>query len=165
MLFAVINIMAQEHLSFKGIPIEGSMTAFCQKLKAKGFTQMGRDNNVTMFTGDFTGRQATVGVGATDDGKSVHSVVVIFDESSEWNTLVNTYDYYKGLYIRKYGEPSACREHNPSRQDSNISLMYELGQLLMQVLGMSLVELLNYQSRKLVILTVLLLFDTVMLKM
>ena len=23
MLFAVINIMAQEHLSFKGIPIEG----------------------------------------------------------------------------------------------------------------------------------------------
>ena len=58
MLFAVINIMAQEHLSFKGIPIEGSMTAFCQKLKAKGFTQMGRDNNVTMFTGDFTGRQA-----------------------------------------------------------------------------------------------------------
>ena len=42
MLFAVINIMAQEHLSFKGIPIEGSMTAFCQKLKAKGFTQMGR---------------------------------------------------------------------------------------------------------------------------
>ena len=112
--------MAQENLSFKGIPIEGSMTAFCQKLKAKGFTQMGRDNNVTMFTGDFTGRQATVGVGATDDGKSVHSVVVIFDESSEWNTLVNT--------IRKYGEPSACREHNPSRQDSNISLMYELGQ-------------------------------------
>ena len=125
---AVINTMAQEHLSFKGIPIEGSMTEFCQKLKTKGFTQLGRDDNVTTFTGDFTGRQATVGVGATDDGKSVHSVVVIFDESSEWNTLVNTYDYYKGLYIRKYGEPSACREHNPSRQDSNISLMYELGQ-------------------------------------
>ena len=35
----------------------------------------------------------------------------------------------------------------------------------MQVLGMSLVKLLNYQSRKLVILTVLLLFDTVILKM
>ena len=121
---AVINTMAQEHLSFKGIPIEGSMTEFCQKLKTKGFTQLGRDDNVTTFTGDFTGRQATVGVGATDDGKSVHSVVVIFDESSEWNS----YDYYNGLYIRKYGEPSACREHNPSRQDSNISLMYELGQ-------------------------------------
>ena len=32
---AVINTMAQEHLSFKGIPIEGSMTEFCQKLKTK----------------------------------------------------------------------------------------------------------------------------------
>lgn len=37
---AVINIMAQEHLSFKGIPIEGSMTEFCQKLKTKGFTSI-----------------------------------------------------------------------------------------------------------------------------
>lgn len=127
-LVAAINIMAQEHLSFKGIPIEGSMTAFCQKLKTKGFTQMGRDNNVTMFTGDFTGRQAIVGVAATDDGQSVHSVVVIFDENGEWNTLVSTYDYYKGLYTRKYGEPSISREHNPSSSDSNTSLMYELWQ-------------------------------------
>lgn len=128
MLFAVINIMAQEHLSFKGIPIEGSMTAFCQKLKAKGFTQMGSDNNVTMFTGDFTGTQAAVGVSATADGKRVHAVVVMFNESSEWKTLVSTYDYYKGLYTRKYGEPSACQEHNPSRWERNIALMYELEQ-------------------------------------
>ncbi len=42
-LFVAINIMAQEHLSFKGIPIEGSMTGFCQKLKAKGFTSIGRE--------------------------------------------------------------------------------------------------------------------------
>lgn len=125
--FAICGF-AQEHLSFKGIPIEGSMTAFCQKLKAKGFTQIGRDNNVTLFTGDFTGRQATVGVGATDDGNSVHSVVVLFDESREWNTLVNTYDYYKELYTRKYGNPSACREHNPSHSDSNTMLMHELSQ-------------------------------------
>lgn len=27
--FAAVNMMAQEHLSFKGIPIEGSMTEFC----------------------------------------------------------------------------------------------------------------------------------------
>lgn len=119
---------AQEHLSFKGIPIEGNMTAFCQKLKAKGFTQMGRDKNITLFTGDFTGRQATVGVGASDDGKNVFSVVVLFDPSGEWNTLVNTYDYYKDLYTRKYGEPAACRENNPAHSDSNTALMAEVDQ-------------------------------------
>ncbi len=125
--FAICGF-AQEHLSFKGIPIGGSMSAFCQKLKAKGFTQIGRDNNITMFTGNFTGRKASVGVAATDDGENVHSVIVLFDESREWNTLVSTYDYYKDLYTRKYGKPSACREYNPSHNDSNTMLMFELSQ-------------------------------------
>lgn len=55
-----------------------------------------------MFSGDFTGRKATVGVTARGDGKNVFAVIVLFDSSGEWNTLVNTYDYYKDLYIRKY---------------------------------------------------------------
>lgn len=116
-----------EHLTFKGIPIEGSMTEFCQKLKNKGFTSIDRENNLALFTGDFTGRNATIGVKATDDGKSVFAVVVLFDPSGEWNTLVNTYDYYKDLYTRKYGNPNSI-EKNPARSDSNTALMAELDQ-------------------------------------
>lgn len=127
-LFAVIDIMAQEHLSFKGIPIEGSMTEFCQKLKFKGFTSIDRENNITLFSGDFTGRQATVGVTATDDGKNVFAVVVLFDPSGEWNTLVNTYDYYKDLYSRKYGKPTISKENNSVHLDSNTALMAEVHQ-------------------------------------
>ena len=59
---AAINIMAQEHLSFKGIPIEGSMTEFCQKLKTKGFTSIGQENNISLFTGDFTGPLCLQGI-------------------------------------------------------------------------------------------------------
>ena len=127
-LFIAINIMAQEHLTFKGISIEGSMTEFCQKLKTKGFTSIGRENNITLFTGDFTGRKATVGVTATDDGKNVFAVVVFFDPSGEWNTLVNTYDYYKDLYTRKYGKPTISKEKNPALSDSNTALMAEVHQ-------------------------------------
>ncbi len=126
--FVVMNIMAQEHLSFKGIPITGSMTEFCQKLKAKGFVSMGSDNNITLFSGDFTGRNAMVGVTATDDGKNVFAVTVLFDTSKEWNTLVNTYDYYKDLYIRKYGHPTISKEKNPAYSDSNTALMAEVHQ-------------------------------------
>lgn len=87
---------SSEHLTFKGIPIEGSMTEFCQKLKAKGFTSIGSENNLALFMGDFTGRNATIGVTATDDGKSVFAVAVLFDPSGEWNTLVNTYgEFYQ----------------------------------------------------------------------
>lgn len=127
-LFAAVNVMAQEHLSFKGIPIEGSMVEFCQKLKTKGFISIGQENNITLFSGDFTGREATIGVTATDDGKNVFAVVVLFDPSGEWNTLVNTYDYYKDLYTRKYGKPTVSKEKNPAHSSSNIALMAEVHQ-------------------------------------
>ena len=126
--FAAVSVMAQEHLSLKGIPSEGSMSEFFQKLKSKGFTSIGQENNISLFTGDFTGREATVGVTATDDGKNVFAVVVLFEPSGEWNTLVNTYDYYKDLYTRKYGKPSISKEKNPSLTDSNTALMAEVHQ-------------------------------------
>lgn len=119
---------SQEHLSFKGIPITGSITTFCQKLKAKGFVQQASQGNVRLFKGDFTGRQASVGVVAADNGQDVFTVAVFFDESDSWNTLVNTYEHYKDLYIEKYGQPTQCVENNPSNSDSNTSLMYELYQ-------------------------------------
>ena len=128
LMLVTTNLLAQEHLSFKGIPIEGSIKEFCNKLEAKGLTSMGTEDNVTLFTGDFTGREATIAVAATDDGKNVFSVVVFFDSSEEWNTLVNTYDYYKDLYTRKYDKPAKSKEKNPSYSDSNTSLMLELEQ-------------------------------------
>lgn len=124
--FAAIAANAQEHLSFKGIPIEGSITTFCQKLKSKGLVQVHSEDNIRLFTGDFTGRDATIGVVADQTGKNVFSVVVIFPVSGEWNMLVNTYDYYKELYTEKYGKPSFSREYNPSLSDSNTSLMAEV---------------------------------------
>ena len=127
-LLTSINLMAQEHLSFKGIPIEGSMSSFCQKLKEKGFISIRRDNNLTLFSGDFTGRKATVGVVATDNEKNVFAIAVFFEPSKEWETLVDTYDYYKDLYTRKYGTSSISRENNPEQGGSNTSLMYELYQ-------------------------------------
>ena len=128
LFLSAINLMAQEHLSFKGIPIEGSITEFCKKLEDKGFVSIGNENNILIYSGDFTGRESTVAVASTDDGENVFSVVVFFDTSDEWNTLVNTYDYYKDLYTRKYGKPAKSKENNPSRSDSNISLMSEVYQ-------------------------------------
>jgi len=125
-LFAAVDVMAQEHLSFKGIPIEGSMKKFCKKLEAEGFVSIGREGNITTFSGNFTGRDVNVGVVTTDNGKNVLGVVVLFDPSREWNDLVDTYNYYKELYTRKYGRPTASKEYNPARMDSNIALMEEV---------------------------------------
>ena len=129
-LFLGLTSMAQEHLSFKGISIEGSMESFCEKLADKGFTELGNDGNTTLFTGDFTGRDATVGVISDDDGENVYSVVVLFEPSGEWNMLVSTYKYYKDLYTRKYGKPQKTVERNRQVEldGSNTGLMAEVHQ-------------------------------------
>lgn len=126
-LFSIINVMAQEHLSFKGIPIEGSISEFGRKLKSKGMTLSEKGEDYWAFSGDFIGRKATVLV-ATADGKNVFKVGAFFEPSEEWNTLVGTYNYCKDLYTRKYGQPVAFREMNPSLSDSNIALMQEVYQ-------------------------------------
>lgn len=115
-------------LYFKGIPVDGSLTEFCQKLRAKGLKYVNSNNSSALFEGDFAGRHATIGVAATNDGRKVFAVVVFFDASQEWNTLVRTYNYYKDLYTSKYGNPSVVHEKNPARLGSNIALMTELYQ-------------------------------------
>lgn len=128
LFLTAINIMAQEHLKFKGIPIEGSITSFCQKLKAEGYTSMGVKENIHLFSGKFTGRDAVVAAFATTDGKNIYSVSVGFMPDDQWNNLTSTYYYYKDLYTRKYGNPAFSKELNPATFDSNTSLMYELSQ-------------------------------------
>lgn len=38
-------------------------------------------------------------------GGNVYCVVVLFPESDEWKTLLNTYNYYKEIYTRNTASP------------------------------------------------------------
>lgn len=121
------NVWAiEERLTFKGIPIEGSLASFTLQLKTKGFTQISKEKTVNLFKGNFTGKTAIIEVMATQDGKSVQSVFVHLDPSGDWNTLESTYDYYKSLYTKKYGRPISHVEKNPARSEKNDDLMKEL---------------------------------------
>ncbi len=109
---------AQEHLTFKGIPITGSMETFCQRLCDKGFKQTDEYMHTVCFTGNFIGFYASVRAVSTDDYEGVLGVVVKFGNSNTWNDLVDTYDYCKKLYVEKYGEPKRCVEENPSHKNT-----------------------------------------------
>ncbi len=121
----VENIDAQNHLAFKGIPIAGSMELFTKRLKEKGFSRIDKNGSTYFFEGDFTGRAATVAVASTENG-NVYSVTVFFTPSEEWNKLVETYSYYKKLYIRKYGTPVVSKEIIKPIIDSNSAKMSEV---------------------------------------
>ena len=111
----------REHLSFKGIPLNGNINNFCQKLKEKGFTQCGSEGNIRIFKGTFTGRAATIGVASTENGKDVFSIIVLFPETGNWIDLTNTYEHYKDLYTEKYGDPSECTKFNYRPLEDNIT--------------------------------------------
>lgn len=124
--FTLCDIYAQEHLSFKGIPIEGSKTYFCQQLESKGFKSIGTYDNISFFNGFFAGSEALISVVPTSDKENVLGVTVSFPASGEWKDLEISYHYYKQLYSSKYGKPLSSLEKNPSKSDSNLSLMMEL---------------------------------------
>lgn len=125
-LLMTVAVCAQEHLAFKGIPITGSIESFCKQLSSKGYKYLGTKDNIYVFEGLFTGQKATILVTGSDEGTNVFAVGVVFEASKEWKILKQTYEYYKDLYTRKYGEPTGSKEYNPATSDSNIALMAEV---------------------------------------
>ena len=44
-----------EHLTFKGVPIDGTLTEFVTKMKTAGFTHLGTQDGMAALQGDFAG--------------------------------------------------------------------------------------------------------------
>lgn len=98
---------AQEHMTFMGIPIDGKISAFVQKLEDKGFTYIRtREDGVACLTGSFAGkRDCRILVVSSIRSLTVWKVVVSFPSKSSWGSVKDEYQTVKSLYSRKYGEP------------------------------------------------------------
>lgn len=99
-----ISVSAQEHLTFKGIPIDGNLNSFVEKLKAKGFSQIVVNSDGAMMEGEFGGNICKTGIYVTRTSKKVHTVIVQVAESNSWFTLESTYNEYKSSLATKYGK-------------------------------------------------------------
>ena len=91
-------------LSFKGIPMTGTLSAFGQELARAGF----RSNGNGTYTGDFAGYS---GCKITPSGNNpVQEVRVDFPVISDWNALEKAYDDLQASLTQKYGmEPKVNR--------------------------------------------------------
>ena len=67
-LFA-INLVAQKHMSFMGIPMDCSSEQFCKKLQKKGFKFLKKYDDCNILTGMFAGEKAEIWVEDTDARK------------------------------------------------------------------------------------------------
>ncbi|MBQ6253731.1 MAG: hypothetical protein IJK05_03635 [Bacteroidales bacterium] len=94
-------------LTFKGIPIKGSLSAFGNELVKAGFKSAGNGT----YTGDFAGYG---GCKITPSGNNpVKEVRVDFPVISDWDTLEKSYDSLQASLTQKYGiEPKTSQGSN-----------------------------------------------------
>ena len=100
-----LSVSAQERQTFMGIPIDGSLTSFIDKLQAKGFTVSFADDDIAGLEGPFSGSTRTVWVYATPQTSKVYCVIVQLRTSKSWSSLKSTYSEFKQMLTNKYGEP------------------------------------------------------------
>ena len=98
---------ATSPLSFKGIPMTGTLSAFGSELVKAGFRNAGNGT----YTGDFAGYS---GCKVTPSGSNpVQEVRVDFPVISDWDALEKAYDDLKASLTQKYGvEPRTSTDNN-----------------------------------------------------
>lgn len=110
-LFVSHFMMGQEHMKFKGVEIDGSLSEMVTKLKTKGFTYLGAEDGIAILQGDFAGyRDCQIVVLSMKETGKVNAVAVAFPDREEWSSLKGDYDRLKSMLTEKYGEPSQVIE-------------------------------------------------------
>lgn len=103
-LMAMVTFAQGDHMTFKGIPMQGPLNAFVQKLKGKGFTPMETTTENAILKGKFATYDDCLVFVYTENG-NVSSVAVMFPEQETWSTITAKYYSLKDILTEKYGTP------------------------------------------------------------
>ena len=127
LVLSTMQLVAQtadnQHLMFKGVPIDGTLSEYVEKMKLNGFTLLGSENNGALFNGEFANYQnCKIGVGTSNKKDLVSTVFVMFPEREEWNDLYGDYSRLKQLLSEKYGIPNESKEKWENGYEPMLSL-------------------------------------------
>ena len=98
-----------EHLTFKGIPIDGNVEEFRDRLAETGYGVVCSDRSITLLEGRFAGYEGC-SVILPPTGRAVEHVFVTFPECESWSDVFSNYIQIKKMLTSKYGDPSKCTE-------------------------------------------------------
>ncbi len=102
---------AQQHLSFKGVPIDGTLKAYTDAMVKAGFHYEGTQDGISLLSGDFAGyKNCIVGVSTLKNCDVVNRIAVLFPDRDTWPSLLNEYEHLKEMLTEKYGAPSDSKE-------------------------------------------------------
>lgn len=100
-----------QHLSFKGVPIDGTLKAYTDAMIKAGFHYEGTYDGVAALSGDFAGHKGcTIGVYTLKNLDVVSFISVLFPDQETWTSLKSEYETLKSMLTEKYGEPEESKE-------------------------------------------------------
>lgn len=104
---------SQQHMTFQGIPIAGTLDSMIISLKSKGFNldKCLEEYDAAIMNGNFAGKQAELYILRTHKSKQVWKIAVYFEENESWYSLKREYYEYKEAYKTKYGKPTDSFEY------------------------------------------------------
>ncbi len=123
------QIQTNDHLTFKGIPIDGTLSDFVSKMKQNGLSYVSTEDGLTILQGDFASyKNCAIGVSTLKDKDLVHKVIVIFPDKPTWSALSGNYFNLKQMLTEKYGNPTEVKEEfdNSLKPRDDNSKMYEV---------------------------------------
>ncbi len=100
-------ILSQEkHLEFRGIPLDGSLSSFEEKMDSIGYDIILIQDHAVVMEGEFIGKKANLFIFSSPITDNVWKVVVSFGKEISWSSLKYEYRKIKDLYTQKYGKSS-----------------------------------------------------------
>jgi hypothetical protein len=118
LLFSLVVFAQSEHLKFKGIPIDGELSAFMEQMQKQGFAWKAKDDNGAVFTGKFAGvNDCCIVVQCSES--VVTAVSVMFPVAETWGELYGRFSSLKEMLTKKYGYPAVSKEEFQSYTPSS----------------------------------------------
>lgn len=104
--FAQTKTDSSAHLTFKGIPLDGTLDQYVVKMKQNGFKHINTNDGIAMLQGDFAGyKDCHVSISTLRQKDLVYKIGVLFPEKETWSTLSGNYFELKNMLTEKYGNP------------------------------------------------------------
>lgn len=115
------------HLTYKGIPLTGTLKHFQNELETKGFiaTEITEDDTPSeTFKGKFAGYNVLLQVMSTPLTTTVYGTLSFLENHNEWHEIQNDYTVFKKNLVEMYGQPTFNREEmlQPYTQNDGYSM-------------------------------------------
>ncbi|NDV47517.1 hypothetical protein D0T49_10710 [Paludibacter sp. 221] len=107
MFLGTFDAICQDHMTFKNIPINGSVSEFCKKLTDNGFVLDKKEKGYASLTGKFVNQECEILVLGSAKSDLTWKVVAYLPEKTSWGNLKSQYFDLKAQFTAKYGEGKA----------------------------------------------------------